>query len=372
MDLFTLDADFRKDQEIDSYKSAIWNERYYGDGDVTLVVPATPENVAIFAPGTFLGLRGSKEINILETQNIESGILTITGISLLKWLVNRFIRVSADHEVKTWLLSGHTPGAALKTIVQEMCIDGDYLDGTVNIGIPVPVLTNFKIPGLTIASFDNTGSSIDFSVPFEPVFDALKDIATTYEVGMSIYLISATDVTFVLGFKSYRGLDRRSSQTVNPTIRFSPDLESLTGIKELRSSNQYKNLVYAFSSSNLEGLATTPGVAGDTTKSGFDLQVSQVWSDNITEEQVAGSGAVLLGLLNQKAASSMDDNKYVALVDGEIVPGGQIEFDHDYYLGDVVEIQGYSGIVTDARVTEYIRVDDETGERAYPTLSLMD
>jgi hypothetical protein len=66
------------------------------------------------------------------------------------------------------------------------------------------------------------------------------------------------------------------------------------------------------------------------------------------------------------------DNKFTKVVDGEIVPDIQFKYGVHYYLGDVVELQGNSGIVQNARVTEYIRTQDESGERAYPTVTVLD
>lgn len=193
MELFTLDDGFRKDKVVEAFNSVIWTERYYGDGDVTLVAPATIENVEKFKPDTKLGINDSDEVNILETQEIDEGILTVTGISLLKWMNNRFIRASADHEEKVWnLTGGYTPGLALMEIVQQMLMPSSYNDGTINIGIPASVAENFVIPGLSTSSYDGSyGPIVDFPVPYGPIYDALKSIATTYEIGMSLYLYSA-------------------------------------------------------------------------------------------------------------------------------------------------------------------------------------
>lgn len=374
MELFTLDDGFRKDKVVEAFNSVIWTERYYGDGDVTLVAPATIENVEKFKPDTKLGINDSDEVNILETQEIDEGILTVTGISLLKWMNNRFIRASADHEEKVWnLTGGYTPGLALMEIVQQMLMPSSYNDGTINIGIPASVAENFVIPGLSTSSYDGSyGPIVDFPVPYGPIYDALKSIATTYEIGMSLYLYSADADDYVLLFKNYKGLDRTSAQSDRPVVRFSPNMETLSKIKELQSSANHKNLVYIFSSSNHGGLATTPGVAGDTGASGFDLRAHMTWSENITDDQLGGSGTVLLNLLTNQAARTLDDQKYVALVDGEIVPNGQLKYGTHYSLGDLVEFEGHSGITSTSRVTEYIRSQDETGERAYPTIEVVE
>jgi hypothetical protein len=44
----------------------------------------------------------------------------------------------------------------------------------------------------------------------------------------------------------------------------------------------------------------------------------------------------------------------------------------DYGLGDVIELEGYTGIYSKARITEHIRSQDQYGEQEYPTLAVLD
>ena len=71
MEPYTLNRRFLKQDVIDGFNSIIWTERYYGDSEVELVVPATTEMIQKLPVGTFLGLDGSDEVMILETMNIE-------------------------------------------------------------------------------------------------------------------------------------------------------------------------------------------------------------------------------------------------------------------------------------------------------------
>jgi hypothetical protein len=228
VELFTLDRGFHAQNVIDRFLSAIWTERYYGDSEVELVVPPTKEMFQKLQIGTFLGLVGSKEIMILETHDTSKGDLKVTGISLSQWLNNRFIRATAAHEDRYWYVSG-VPGQILTWIVSNWCIAGSaYLSGAVNMGIPNPA--SLAIPGLTIKGTDQSGSVVNIAVPFGPVYDALREIATTYQIGMQITLESVSDTSYSIQFRNYKGLDRTTAQTANPSVRFSPHMDSLTGI----------------------------------------------------------------------------------------------------------------------------------------------
>jgi hypothetical protein len=372
MELFTLDRTFHKRDIIDGFSSVIWTERYYGDGEVELVVPPTIDMIQKLSAGTFLGLTGSDEIMILQNVNIEPDKLKVTGISLLPWMNNRFVRTSAVHEDRYWYISGGSPGWTLWAILYYMCVVGSpYLNGTYNTGIDNP--QQLGIPGLGLRDYDNSGLPISVGVPFGPVYDAMKEIASTYEIGMGITLDDVTDTSYFLGFRSYKGLTRTTDQIVNPVVRFSPLMDSFTNIKELQSIEKFKTLVYAFAPGNPDGLATSPGVSSlsGAQYNGFDLRAMLVFADDITTDMVGGSAANLVNILNSRARDAMNANHYIVAVDGEIVPENQFKYGVHYTLGDVIEVQGNSGVVQTARITEFIRAQDQKGERAYPTVTMI-
>ena len=377
MEPFTLNRDLQKQDIFDSFSSIIWTERYYGDGDVEMVLPVSLEAIQKLAVGTFIGLDQSDEIMILQTMNIEGNKIKVTGISLLPWLNNRFIRNTAKHEDKFWSWSGNKAGQILWGIIYYMCVAGSpYLTGATPTGIANP--EKLAVPGLGVLAQDGSGSNLTIGIPFGPVYDALKEIATTYEIGMQIVLVP-TDAYYPLQFRSYKGVDRSSSQSVNPVVRFSPDTESFGNIKELQSIADFKTLVYTFAPglNPAEGetdLRGAPGVASlpGSDHTGFDLRAMMVFADDITTDLVGSSAPTLLSILNSRAADALADKKMIKAVDGEIVPGNQFIYGDDYNLGDIIEVEGNSGTIQSARITEYIRSQDESGEKAYPTVAIID
>jgi hypothetical protein len=361
-----MDKGFRKQNIIDKFESSIWTERYYGDSDFELVVPATPDMIQQLPTDTFIGLEGSKEVMLLDSIDIKEGNMTVSGQGLVPFLNNRFIRVTAAHEDQYWNLTGGPPGWALWAIVYYMCISGAY-----PVGVPNP--GDFVIPGLGLGGYDTSGDVVTLAVPYGPVYDAMRDIATTYQIGLKITLESATDTAYSLAFWAYKGLDRTSGQSVNPIVRFSPQMDTLSDIEELQSIANYKTVVYSYAPENPNELATVPGqsnVSGNPT--GFDFRALMTFEQDITTDQVGSDPAVLLSLLNARAASALDNNRAIKTVDGEITPLHQFQYGVDYTLGDIIEVQGNSGVVQSSRVTEYIRTEDTSGETAYPTVAMLD
>lgn len=371
MVLYTVDDTFELVDTIDAFDSAIWTERFYGDGDFQLDVPATPDMMAKLQPGTVLLCDGSIQPMILETRDTQAGIMKTTGITLTQWLNNRIIRTTNDHTVREWLLNGYQPGYAIVQIVQNFCMNSSYLNGTINIGIPSYVTSDLPIIGLQIGAIDTSGSTASFSVPFGPVYDACKQIATAYGVGMKIEFDGASGGSdFILQFITYKGDDRTSGQSINPTIRFSPEMDTFTNAHDLESISDYKNYVYIFAPNAPTALLGAPGfwVDGGPPPTGFKLRIFQNYNEDI-QSDFTGSAAQLLSALNQRAALEGFNHRAQTLVDGEIVQTGQIQYGVDYFLGDFVEVEGNSGVLQTAQITEYIRSQDATGERAYPTLA---
>jgi hypothetical protein len=367
MEPYTLDRKFLKQDVIDDFNSVIWTERYYGDSEVELVVPATPELIAKLPEGVFLSIDGTDEIMILETANVEDGLLKLSGVSLLLWLNNRFVRTSVTSADKLWYLTGMPPGQVLWHVVSNMCVAGSpYLNGTINTGITNPQA--LVVPGLGLRDYDKAGDPISVGIEFKPVYDAIRDTATTYQVGMQITLDSATDTSYFLGFRSYRGLDHTSSQTDRPVVRFSPQMDSLTNIKELRSIAALKTLAYVFAP---DSVGSAPGIANLTGQqaTGFDLRALMILDQEIPSGTPAPQ---VIDILNSRAKDALSANRYVKAVDGEIVPTNQFQYGVHYNLGDLIEVQGNTDVVRTSRVTEYIRAQDEAGERAYPTVAMLD
>jgi hypothetical protein len=200
MDLFTLNRDFFKQNIIDEFESFIWTERYYGDSEVELVIPAKSETVKKLPLGIFLGIDRSDEIMILETVNIEGENLKFYGVSLLSWLNNRFIRSSAVHADRAWFIENKYPGEMLWYILWSMTSpDSGYLNFGVDTGIPDP--QRLAIPGIYEKNTDMSGEQVNIAVPFGPLYNALKEIAVAYGLGMQLTLDSVTEGSYLLGFR---------------------------------------------------------------------------------------------------------------------------------------------------------------------------
>lgn len=370
MDLFTLDNTFGRDKVIDEYMSLIWTERFTKNGDMTLVIPSTPERISILAEGTFVGLLDSDVPMRLETMSIENGLITVVGKTLETFFNERVIWISTDPAVNSWDLRD-TPGGLLHTIVQEMLVHGTMLDdGSLGIGGDLN-----EIPYLVVGDIAATDDIVSVKIPIGPVYDAMLPIAETYKLGMKVFLSRSDPFGYELTFTAYKGLDRTSDQLENNLVQFSSSLDSMTNVKELRSLASYKTVAYVFppdwSSSPLPVFEYAPGT--DMMATGFDRRILVTRATDISEDQVAPAvpGVSLTSLMIQKAKDALANNNFTKVVDGEVVPQSQFKYGTDYKLGDIIELKGLDDVAQHAQITEYIRSKDATGERAYPTVSVI-
>lgn len=374
MEPYTLTREYAKKDIIDGFSSIIWTERYYGDSQVELVVPLTMDMINKLPNGTFLGIEESDELMIIETMNIEGGKLKLSGISVLPWLNNRFIRTSANHSDQYWYLEAESPGWALWAMVYYMCVDGPYLDGTTSTGIPNP--EKLMLPGLGLYDYDKSGVPIKIAIPYGQLYNVMLEFAKTYELGMQILLDINSETP--LQFRNYKGLDRTGEQTDNPVVRFSPEMDSLTDIKEIQSIKDLKTHVYTFApglepAEGQPDIRTTPGISILSAEyEGFDLRAKLVFANDITTDQVGGDSNKLLDILNNRAYTELTNSKFIKTVDGEIVPDSQFQYGVHYNLGDIIEVKGNTGTIQRSRITEYIRSHDSDGEKAYPTVTAIE
>lgn len=377
MEPYTLNRGFLKQDVIDDFFSMIWTERYFGDSEVELVVPMEPELFQKLMPGTFLGVNDSDEIMMLENLSTENGRLKVTGISLMKWLNNRFVRGSTEHYFRHWIAGPMPPGVAIASTIAYMCFeDSAFLNAIFEMGIEQPgVRDRLKIPGLGIKHQDLSGGDVYIAIPYGPLYDVMREIAVTYNLGQKITLEWANESGYFLGYSNYHGLDRTSVQSVNPMVRFSPQLDSFRDIKEVQSIEKLKTDVWVFAPNAPDDLVNPVAGANYSVApgagSGFDCRALQVFAEDISSDDVDGDSYALARAMIARADLHRIENGYIQSVDGVVVDTDQYKYGRDYNLGDIVEVQGDSGFLQAAQVMEYIRTHDATGERAYPTLSML-
>lgn len=369
MDLYVVDNTFKKiEPVIDGFTSVVWTDRYAAYGEIVLVLPATLDNQAMITEGMFLHTPDSPEIMLVHTVSIKNRIMTVLGCSLVEFLKHRLFRKSWSGAASSWTTTGaNSAGNIINIFMQDLANPATFLTGGT-------VLTSGQgtdeiIPNLTLGTAVS-GTGLVIAVSYGNLYDAIKQVADADALGFTMYP-PAIDGSSAITFKAYRGLDRTTSQSTNTPVIFDPAMDNLSDTEELRSIQGYKNVAWVWpqgiTAQNQIEKVYVPGASGLTSWLRRTLMVEA------SDINVADFSAPdLADILQARGRDALANNNYVKMVDGQIVPQNAYKYGTDYNLGDIVELRGITtGISQAARVTEYIRAQDNTGEQAYPTLSIV-
>lgn len=364
MEVYTLDALFRRIEVFDRFESLIWTERWASWGDFQITIFSTYESRSYFKAGTLLSLSHSRRVMRVETvedttSSLGVKMLKVKGRSIEIILEDRsavsFNTATPRMPLATWDLIG-VPAGVMRTVVHDICVTGtasehDRITNLVEARHP-------DIPADTIAE------PIDpIAVMLEPksVYEVLTNLSNTWVLGFRLLL---NDNTGQLYFDVYAGSDRTSTQMVLEPVIFSPELDNLQDTTELQTIEGAKNIAYVISPHGfLEVVA--PNVPDDVED--FERSVLTVIASDIPD----GLSPEDLELaLRQRGKEALSEFRAFQAFDGEINQRSQYLYNRDYYLGDLVETRNQDGVANQMRVSEQIFVSDKTGERAYPTLTL--
>jgi hypothetical protein len=376
MELYVLSDNFRTEYVIDTFLSLIWTERYTSAGDTKIVLPLNPFYVDSFKPGKFLGIPDSNEIMVVENQLIENGLLKISGQSLITILNQRYVwepDVSGNDPTNppmSYVLDQFTPGYFIAGVVNRFAVLLPEYPGTAHDMNEVQE----KIPNFSITEWDNSGTAEELTAALGPIYDAVKPIAEMYQVGMSLYLASTNPLS--LKFKTYKGKDRTSNQTINDLIRLSPSTDDLSDVKELRSNVEEINNIYVWAGVEMRRYEIVNGVMVQEGPPSPGLhRRTAVLHPAVTPELFRPGHGIYKDYMFPKMGNAWQTAKYyltqrkqLHIVDAQVTALTNYKFGIDYRLGDVIEYESIMGTIANARITEYIRSHDSQGERAYPTI----
>lgn len=378
MELYTLDSGFNKSKVIDQYISAIWTERYSEAGDFVLTLPPTIENRQLLLEGTRLSIPESDRVMVVSSQELKDNVLRISGNSLEQELEFLLVIPADALDAKTLTLI-MPPKNALNELVWMYATNGGWVftfGGTEPVGVDGVSQT---IPNLTVTG-GGAGTSETFSVDRGPLYSALKDIAQASNIGFKLTPANVTPSDYDLEFISYLGRDLTSAQSINPIVRFSPALDSLANVSELRSRAKYCTVAYVitpdFDPATLPSGTAYTGIAyaypGADLETGFTRRAVLTEASGINADSVNNTFATYQAMLDRLAKDTLANNNFTRVLDGEVVPQSQYKFGTDYLLGDIIELQDVNGFIQTARITEYIRTQDVNGFREYPTVSVIE
>lgn len=361
MELVTLDANRQPAKLVENYDSLIWTERFNTIGDFQIQTGDIDRFMTVLPEGTLVSLRESNVPMIVETHNIvrkkNKGATLIIKGRAWESILDRRIAVSAvQAALGDWNVVAKIPSDVAYYIIKRICVDGilsanDIFPGTLfQLNVPADYLTS-------------TGPNRSFSVPRGQLLSAVITLlqaeakadptttpATPAVVQHGIRGVRPNAAGTSIAMQIYVGTDRSGTVYFDGTRDLLDDGSYLFS----KVGSATSAVVLGQSSAvTLEGGASTPSgmdrrvILVDGTNAGVDDQTTLVEHGKMSLAE-AHETAIFDGSINN------DISPYVYGV--------------DYNLGDIVRLVGDYGLDEKARVTEYIRAEDATGVKSYPTL----
>lgn len=347
MEFYILDENFDIIGIVDTYKSAIWTERYYESGDFELYMPVSEEILNLFRSGKYvIKAKDRSRCMILEKLSIESDeengdYIIATGRSLSSILSRRIVWKQTSY-------SGRIENTIRKLVDMNFIHTDIAARKIANMEMKDPI-------GLTeILAIQYTGDNVE---------EAIQDICKTYKIGYDIELDFKQKK---LKFYLYKGTNRSYSQTENPYVVFSQNYENLLTSTYTNDKTEHKNVAQiAGSGEGTARIKTTVGSATGIERREVFVNASQT-SDNSGEIEASA----YLNMLAQEGFDKLAELKEKENMEAEIAANQTYKLNEDYFLGDVVEIIDEWEHKIAPRVTEVIECQSDTGYSCVPTLEL--
>ncbi len=352
MELYKLneESSYQPVDIIEGYKSLVWTERYRPAGDFQLVFEDINKYLPLFPLGTLLAIRDSREIMIVETREIvttpnKSRVLTVSGRSFEAFYENRTTLIAPEpindssNEANEISIDNRTSSYA--TLLTLNRAKSSLVDAT----NAIPFVTHADITTKTLKAKD-------------------RIIARSDTYAAVLKLLAEDD----LGIKNNRPLGNQKNNTIciyngtdlSSSVIFSVAQGHFDTANYLWSNKGYKTAVY--SSSNR--YFTRTNRAGTSAYTGLDRRVALLDNTDITKAGTKYSNAT-----RTRGRSFLGKNRLTTVFSGTVSVDIPYKYFQHYNLGDLVMCMGEFGLNQKLMVSEYIRTEDATGEKAYPTLS---
>lgn len=354
MDIMVLDeAATNRVYLIDDFKSFIWTERYAAAGDFVLTLDPTPNNVANVIAERNLSIVQSNVVMKIETALLAP---SSDGAVELKVVGRSFERVFEDKVVyPNWVTSTDDnqyidegdASSVLMKLVRYICEDGN--GGSASDIIP------------ELATSNTAGSVGATSVALTPgpLYDAMVSLATQFNFGFRVDY--RPGVAKSLHLILYRGVER-------PNVIFSSMLDNLSDESYLKSVQNFKNVAYV-ASTDLSRIVKVYSSGASESTTGLNRRVLWVDTDIDASKYTEPK---LTNVLTARGREALNKHKKTSLMDGVITDYSMFRYKVDYDLGDTIYIMDEFKTKTAKVVSEYIRVWDREGARAYPTFASTD
>lgn len=347
---------------INDLKSKMWVERYRQSGEFRFVANADSNVRETLPIGSFISHVDSTELMIVEDHQIndekdkETEII-VTGRGFETFLEHRIVGSNKGFPAIGPVIDFVIAANFTWNQVVGLILDHIHVD---------PLLDdNDALPNVQVYS-EVTGNSVaePRSIKRGDLYDRIIEILEVDNLGLKVlrpgpWSPAGSDIALIV----HAGVDRSKK------VIFSYD----TG--EIESSD------YLWSNKKLKTSALVTGRwveirVDDHFRTKYDRRMMFIDASDIDEAyDEQPTGAVLdavISKMRQRGLMILAAQREIALTKTEVSKdNATISYRKDYHVGDLITVSGaYPEITTKRRISEYVEIEDETGTKGYPTLTM--
>ena len=348
MDYYVFDSDYTPLGILSSPTSVDYIEKYNGLGTFEVHIPIDENNITLLQTDNVILFDKDRGIagviaNISSTQSADSPEITLKGNLNEEMLYRRIC----------WGLF-ETTGTP-QQIIHSM----------VNTNIISPTDENRKIPDIVLGTdtlaeqdslvYQNTGGVVG---------ENIENLASSNAFGFRLIYDPVQKQSIL---QLYKGTDRTINQRVVPPAIFSVEYENILSSEYTLATQDMRNVaLVAGEGEGLDRKTAQVGTAtGKARKEYFvdarDLQSTNSDGMSITPEEYTA-------MLTQRGTEKLSDLRTSQSFDCSINTNGNIRYNEDYFLGDIVTIRDeLLQIQLDATISEVEHAVTSTGEELYIT-----
>lgn len=359
-----LDTDKNPIGIIDTAKSIIWHNVYFGVGDFEIYCEATNKHLNLLQIGNYVVRNGTNDVGIVESMNvtfsIQDGYMLVASGRFAKSMLDRRLiyKLSGNTNTPT-ILSGKVEVAA-RQLVLDNAINCSF-DSRRNIsGLVLGALKEFAA-----IIVDENGNAAEKQVSYQNLLSYTDELLQEYGLAAKI-TINESNKNWL--YTCYTGTDRSTDNLGgNDPIVFSIEYDNLNSSDYLYNEQPLKNAALIGGAG--EGLERFYSLLTKN-KSGLELRevfvdassINKTYKDDQEQEQEY-TAAEYTKLLNQQGKQALLQQIAEQKFNGEInVNFGTWKLNEDYFIGDIVTIQdNLLQIYINTRITETTEVQDENG-----------
>lgn len=368
MDIFkfnnpTAPTKMEQGEILNGFSSKLWIERYALAGEFALVSNISAGMREKLPVGSFISHVESQEVMMVENHELvvnrgKEPELKITGSGFETFFVNRIVG-SNDPVWPAWVAQVYVVGSSspqeqVLNLIKDHIMASELVDD------------NDQIPYTDVTYTSGGGFSEERTFKAEDLYTAVQTVLAANNLGIKVVrpglwspLGAASPNT---AFVVHSGVDRTSD------VVFSYDTGEIESADYLWTNKKFKNAALIIGT----WLKTryVPAATGIDRRwmlvDGSDIDADKDISIVTTPgaEQDAVNAAMI-----QRGIDSLVAQKDVELSKAEVSkdvnkPGYRTDFN----VGDIIAVEGDYNASSIMRISEYVEIEDENGQKGYPTL----